>query len=171
MNTTSTTARPYVVGIFDDHAQAEKAVRELMNAGFPQNEIGFAMRHDEGKLSEGEKADAYGNAALARTSTGAVTGGVLGGILGAVSSLLVPGFGPLLLSGILVMAAGGAVAGGFAGLISTMQLSDEEKHYYKGELEAGRCIVVVRTPQRYSEALAILTANGARDADRRTQPV
>jgi len=125
------------------------------------------MRHGEGALTEGDKADAYGQAALARTSTGAITGGILGGVLGVVSSLLIPGFGAVLLSGLLVMAAGGAVAGGFAGLISTMQLSEEEKHFYKGELEAGRCIVVVRTPDRYSEALAILTSQGARDAERR----
>jgi len=169
MNATST--RPFVVGVFDDHAHAERAIHALLDAGFTEKDIGFAMRHGEGDLSEEDKADAYGHAALARTSTGAITGGILGGVLGAVSSLLIPGFGAVVLSGILVMAAGGAVAGGFAGLISTMQLSEEEKHFYKGELEAGRCIVVVRTPERYSEALAILASNGARDAERREQAV
>jgi len=166
MNSTNTTQRPYVVGVFEKYDQAEKAIKDLLDAGFTRDEIGFAMRGNTAELDEGDKAEAYGNAALARTTTGAVAGSLLGGTLGAITSLLIPGFGAVLLSGILVMAAGGAVAGGFAGLISTMQLSDEEKLYYKGELEAGRCIVVVRTPERYSEALAVLTANGARDLSR-----
>ncbi len=164
------TRRPYVVGVFDTHAQAHEAVTDLIAAGFSAKEIGFAMRGPHEKLPEDEKAEAYGDAALSRTSTGAVTGAVLGGLLGAVSSLLIPGFGPLLLSGILVMAAGGGIAGGFAGLISTMQLSDEEKHYYHRELEAGRCLVAVNAGDRYSEALAILETHGARDASRQAQP-
>src|SRR5438874_6976480 len=161
-----TMTRPYVVGIFDDYHQAEKAMSELMTAGFKADEIGFAMRGHESVLHENEKAEAYGQAALSRTSAGAVAGAVLGGALGAVSSLLIPGFGPVLLSGILVMAAGGGIAGGFAGLMSTMELSEEEKHYYHHELEAGRTLVFVKADDRYSEALAILESNGAHDAER-----
>lgn len=170
MNVTETTQRPYVIGVFDTHAQAHNAVTELVAAGFSAQEMGFAMRGAHEKLPEDEKAEAYGEAALARTSTGAVTGAVVGGILGAISSLLIPGFGPVVLAGILVMAAGGGIAGGFAGLISTMQLSEEEQHYYHRELEAGRCLVVVKAGDRYSEALAILEGAGARDAMRRGQP-
>jgi hypothetical protein len=99
-------------------------------------------------------------------STGAVAGAVLGGALGAISSLLIPGFGPVLLSGILVMAAGGGIAGGFAGLISTMHLSEEEIQYYHRALEAGHCLVFVKAGDRYSEALAILESNGAHDTAR-----
>ncbi len=169
--TTDTPRRPYVVGVFDTHSQAHEAVTDLIAAGFSAKEIGFAMRGEHEKLPEDEKAEAYGDAALSRTSTGAVTGAVLGGLLGAVSSLVIPGFGvPVLLSGILVMAAGGGIAGGFAGLMSTMELTDEEKHYYHRELEAGRCLVVVNAGDRYSEALAILETHGARDATRQAQP-
>jgi hypothetical protein len=169
MSVTAATDLPYVMGVFDNHAQAHNAVTKLVAAGFSAQEMGFAMRGDHEQLPEDEKAEAYGQAALARTSTGAVTGAVLGGVLGAISSLLIPGFGPVILAGILVMAAGGGIAGGFAGLISTMQLSDEEKHYYHRELEAGRCLVAVKAGDRYSEALAILEGAGARDAMRRGQ--
>jgi hypothetical protein len=158
--------RPYVVGVFDNHYQADAAVHELIEAGFTAKEIGVAMRGDEERLGEAEKAEAYGQAALSRTSTGAVTGAILGGALGAFSSLLIPGFGPVLLTGILLMAAGGGIAGGFAGLISTMQLSDEEKHYYYHELKAGRCLVFVKAGDRYTEALAILESHGAHDTAR-----
>jgi hypothetical protein len=167
---TTATQRPYAIGVFDNHRQADAALQDLLKAGFSAQELGFAMRGDETKLREDEKAEAYGEAAISRTSTGAVTGAILGGALGALSSLLIPGFGPVLLSGILVMAAGGGIAGGFAGLISTMELSDEEKHYYHRELEAGRCLVVVKAGDRYSEAVALLNSHGARDVSRGDQP-
>jgi len=158
--------RPYVVGAFEDHQHADQAIAALVAAGFSAKDIGFAMRDEKSRLTEGEKAEAYGEAALARTTTGAATGAILGGVLGALTSLLIPGFGAVLLSGMLVMAAGGGIAGGFAALISTMQLSDEEKHFYQHELHAGRCMVVVKADGRYSEALAILESNGARTITR-----
>jgi len=167
--TTDTTQRPYVVGVFADHAHADQAVHDLVGAGFSAQEIGTAVRGDHEKLGEDEKAQAYGEASLSRTSTGAVAGAILGGALGAISSLLIPGFGMVLLTGILVMAAGGGIAGGFAGLISSMQLSDDEKHYYHQEVERGRALVVVKAGDRYSEAVAILEAHGALDVNRRSQ--
>jgi hypothetical protein len=157
--------RPYVVGVFENHHQADAAVTELLAVGFTAKEVGVAMRHEE-KLAEDEKSDAYGRAALARTAKGAVTGAILGGALGAISSLLIPGFGPVLLTGVLLMAAGGGIAGSFAGLMSTMQLSEEEMHHYHRELAAGRCLVFVKAGDRYSEAVAILEEHGAHDITR-----
>lgn len=165
----ATETRPYVVGVFEDRYHADEAVTELIAAGFTAKEIGVAMRDDHARLAEDEKADAYAKAELARTATGAVTGAILGGALGAISSVLIPGFGPLLLTGILVMAAGGGLAGGFAGLMSTMELSDEEKHYYHRELQAGRCLVIVNAGDRVAEAVAILERNGAHDVRRQAQ--
>lgn len=166
---TATATRPYLVGVFDNHFEADAAIRDLLGAGFSAKQIGAMKRGDEGQLQEAEKAEAYGQAAVTRTSTGAVAGAVLGGALGLFSSLLIPGFGPVLLAGILVMAAGGGLAGGFAGLMSTMELSEEEKRYYHHELEAGRTLVVVKADDRYSEALAILESHGAHDTERRSE--
>ena len=69
-----------------------------------------------------------------------------------------------------IVVVGGGIAGGFAGLMSTMELSDEEKRYYHQELERGRCLVVVKAGDRYSEALAILESNGAHDSTRAERP-
>jgi hypothetical protein len=163
---TAITERPYVVGVFEDHYRADQAVTALIAAGFSVKEIGFVMRDEHARLGEDDKADAYREAALARTSAGAATGLILGGLMGAVTSLLIPGFGAVILTGILVTAAAGGIAGGFAGLISTMQLSEEEKHYYHREVLAGRCLVVVLAGDRYSEAVAILESNGALEVNR-----
>jgi len=162
----ATLERPYVIGVFDNYRQAEKAMQDLLCAGFGAEYVGFAMRGDASQLEQADEGEAYGQAAISRTSTGAAVGAVLGGALGAVSSLLIPGFGPIILSGILIMAAGGGIAGGFAGLMSTMELSDEEEHYYHQELEAGRCLVAVKAGDRYSEALAILESDGGHDMQR-----
>jgi hypothetical protein len=165
MNATLT-ERPYVVGVFDNHHEADEAIRALLAAGFSANQMGFAMRDQRAPLNQTESAEAYGQAAVTRTSAGAAAGVLLGGALGAVSSLLIPGFGPVLLAGILVMAAGGGLAGGIAGLISTMELSEAEKHYYHHQLEVGRSLVFVKTGNRYSEAVAILETSGAHDIHR-----
>jgi hypothetical protein len=165
MNATMT-ERPYVVGVFDNHYDADEAISALLAAGFPANQMGFARRDPQAPLSKTESSDAFGQAAITRTSAGAIAGAVLGGALGAVSSLLIPGFGPVLLAGILVMAAGGGFAGGFAGLLSTMELSEDEKRYYHHHLEAGRSLVFVKGGDRYSEAVAILESHGAHDIQR-----
>jgi hypothetical protein len=169
--TATANRRPYLVAVFDSQHEADEAINDLLASGFTANEVGFAMRGHESHLGESEKSAAYGQAAVTRTSTGAVAGAVVGGALGAISALLIPGFGPVLLAGILIMAAGGGLAGGFAGLMSTMQLSDEEKLYYHNELEAGRCLVFVKAGDRYSEALAVLENHGAHDAARHHEPV
>ena len=41
--------RSTVVGVFQDRQHAEKAVSELLAAGFRKDQIGVAMRHDDGE--------------------------------------------------------------------------------------------------------------------------
>lgn len=163
---TAATRRPYVVGVFDDHYKAEEAITELIAAGFSTRELGTIVRDPKIPLGEDEKAEAYGEASIERTATGAVTGAIIGTALGAVSSLIIPGFGPVILTGMLVMAAAGGFAGGFAGLVSSMQLTDTEKHYYHQEVLRGKTLVAVNAGDRYSEAVAILESCGARDVTR-----
>jgi len=160
---TATTGRPHVVGVFDDHYKAEEAVTELIAAGFSTQELGTVVRDPKVPLGEDEKAEAYREASIERTATGAVSGAFIGGALGAVTALLIPGFGAVLVTGILVGAAAGGFAGGFAGLISSMQLTDEEKHYYHQEVVRGKALVVVNAGDRVPEAAAILERCGARN--------
>ena len=39
-----------IVGVFDDRLQADRAVDELRRAGFRDDQIGVAMRHDAGDV-------------------------------------------------------------------------------------------------------------------------
>lgn len=159
-----------VVGVFEDRDRAEQAVNDLRQAGFTDDQIGFAYRGEEGAqsgttdISHGDDAgDAAGGAA-----SGILTGGVLGGLLGAGAALLIPGFGPAIAGGILAATLGGAAigatAGGLIGALTGMGVPEEEAQYYSGEFESGRIIVTVQADGRRQEAVAILQRYGAYDA-------
>jgi hypothetical protein len=141
----------------------------MLQVGFPRDHIGFFIRD---KSKEGvemqEDAAHYEHEATTRTATGAITGGVLGGVLGTLTALLLPGIGFVIGAGILVAGAvaTGALAGGFTGMMSSVGLSEEESHWFQGQLIAGRPIVVVRGGARYSEALSIMQIHGAYDMTR-----
>jgi hypothetical protein len=54
-----------------------------------------------------------------------------------------------------------AKEGSFKDSLVSMGVPAEEADYYQSELMADRTIVVVRTTDRYEEAVGILRANGA----------
>lgn len=147
-----------VVGVFNDQATAERAVRELHEAGFTQDEIGFAMR--EVDPPEGSRDAGVGSKAGEGAVSGIVTGGVVGGVAAAAVSLLVPGVGPIIGGGLLASVLGGAAAGaatgGLVGAFIGMGVPEEEARYYNNEFEAGRALVTVRADTRYREAADII---------------
>jgi hypothetical protein len=161
----ATAQRTTVVGIFADVGQAEKAVRDLLAAGFRQEEIAYLCRDEPRPPVEGGD-DTSGTGALVGGYTGAAAGVLLGGALGAAVSVVVPGFGPLLGAGMVALMLGGGYVGGIAGALIGMGVPEEEAHAYHREVETGRHLVAVRAEGRYSEALAILAAAGALDVTR-----
>ena len=46
-----------IVGVFDDRLQADRAVDELRRAGFRDDQIGVAMRHDAESVVTDADAD------------------------------------------------------------------------------------------------------------------
>ena len=168
----ATTRRETVVGVFDDRAEAEKAVEELHRAGFRDSEIGYAAHGDE--MSEGGKnwQTAGPGEAGEGAAKGAVGGGIIGAILGALATGLIPGIGPViaggLLAGILGGVAAGAAGGGLLGaLVGSMGVPEEEACYYDDEFKGGRTLVTVKADGRYDEARAILQRLGAYDYEAR----
>ena len=163
------TKRDTVVAVFHSHAEAQKAVRDLKQAGFKDDQIGIASQDREGTYAE----QTEGNMAEEGAVTGAATGlgaGALWG-LGIVAGVL-PAIGPVIAGGALAAiaasAAGTAAAGGIVGALVGLGIPEEEADYYHGEFESGRTVVTVKCgSSRYDEAHRILDATNAYDYHRR----
>lgn len=162
----TTTNRSTVVGVFQDDAQARRAVDELEAMGFTADQIGYAGHGEAAPVGDDKATDVAGGAA-----SGAVGGGVVGGVLGAIAAGLIPGVGPILGAGILtatlVGAGAGAAAGGLLGGLTALGVSDEDAKYYDEEFKAGRSLVAVKAEGRYDEVRERLRALGAYDVERR----
>jgi len=166
--------RSTVVGVFEDKAQADRAVTELRKAGFRDDQIGVAARHDHGlTTTEGDTAEyEQGSHAGSGAATGALVGAGLGGLVGlGIVAGIIPVLGPIIAGGtlaaILANAAGGLVLGGLAGALVGAGIPEEEAHYYESEFEAGRTIVTVNAGNRADEATTILRRFGAYDMQTR----
>ncbi len=161
-----------IVGVFDDRLQADRAVDDLRRAGFRDDQIGVAMRHDSG----GGTSDAGDAADDTEAGSGAVTGVLTGLGLGALAGLgvlsgVIPVIGPAIAGGtlgiVLSNAAVGAGVGGLVGALVGAGVPEDEAHYYQGEFEAGRTIVTVHAGNRADDAMAIFRRYGAYDMNNR----
>src|SRR4051794_12647735 len=99
-----------LVGVFDDRLSAEQAVDALHRAGFPHDQVGFAIRGTDA-IRGGMIVDTIGTKDGKGAAAGAVTGGMIGGVLAAAVSLLIPGVGPIVAGGVVAAVFGGGVAG------------------------------------------------------------
>jgi hypothetical protein len=167
-----------IVGVFEDRLQADRAIDELRRAGFRDDQIGVAMRYDEGSATMGDAADAtaMSDADDTHAGTGAVTGVVAGLGLGALAGLgvlsgVIPVIGPAIAGGtlgiVLSNAAVGAGVGGLVGALAGAGVPEDEARYYQGEFESGRTIVTVRADGRADDAMSIIRRYGAYDMSSR----
>jgi uncharacterized protein (TIGR02271 family) len=169
----TTQTRNSVVGVFTDHAQAQRAVNELKRAGFTDDQIGVLGRDtkemNRGELAEGDTDSYAGEGAATGIAAGAGIGALWG--LGILAGAL-PAIGPAIAGGTLAVllssAAAGAAAAGLAGALIGMGIPKDEAEYYESEFKAGRILVTVTATGREDEARAILRRNGAYDATQRS---
>jgi len=169
----STTQRSTVVGVFEDRRHADQAVAKLRQAGFRDDQIGVAMRHDDTFSSGASDASTEHES---HAGSGAVTGVLTGLGLGALAGLgvlsgVIPVVGPAIAAGTLGVILSNAAAGaGIAGLVGALigaGVPEDEATYYQGEMEAGRTIVTVAAAGRADEASSILRQCGAYDMSTR----
>ena len=150
-----------VVGVFEDQTAAQRAVQELKNAGFAEDQIGVVARYEEPPDTGSEIEE------------GTVVGMAAGAGIGALWALAIavgtaiPGVGPIITGGILTAiltgAGGGLVIGGIVGALVGLGIPEHEARFYEQEVHAGRTVVSVRAPGRYEEAHDILHRHGAYD--------
>jgi uncharacterized protein (TIGR02271 family) len=165
--------RKVVAAVFDDRADAERAITALRDAGFPPDRIGVALRD---RTAQGELVEETGTKAAEGAATGALGGGLLGGLVGllvGLGALAIPGVGPVVAGGALASAFGlaggtavagagiGAAAGGLVGALVGMGIPEEEAKYFESGFRSGRTLVTVEAgADRAGEAADLLRAYG-----------
>jgi len=165
-----------VVGLFDDFAEAQNAVQDLVNSGFRRDDISVTANDAKGEhasLAKGHGHDSHGDGS--GVATGAGIGAALGGVAGllvGIGALAIPGIGPVLAAGPLAAALAGAgigaVTGGMIGALTDLGVPEEDAHTYAEGVRRGGALVTLTTDEnRADDAAAILNRHGAVDIDER----
>lgn len=144
------------VGVFTNRRDAELALEELRDSGFPMNSISVIARNGDrnGDIADVEVNDRVGNKADDGAATGAIAGGTLGGLTGllvGLGTLAIPGVGPIMLAGatataLATTAAGGAIgaaAGGLIGALVGLGIPEERARVYNDRVSQGHYLVMV----------------------------
>jgi predicted lipid-binding transport protein (Tim44 family) len=119
------------VGVFDRIANADRAVHELVAAGFPKERITVICPDcDPHDYHEYRRRDPAGAHAPAAASTGGAIGALLGGWVPLVGIAATGGVGLLAAGTLLAGAAGGAIAGGFIGAMVSRGFESEMTNFY-----------------------------------------
>jgi hypothetical protein len=149
-----------VAALFESQADAEQAIRDLKEAGFPQGAIGVVLRdpaYAPGVVHPVSASSLPGEPA----SAGAV--GILGGVAGLVAgvgTLGLPGVGPVIAGGVLVSSlteAGlGAAARGVLGALIGFGVPDAAARYFEAGVRQGSVLVTVDAGNRGDAARDIL---------------
>lgn len=171
--------RQVVSAVFDNRAEAERALTELRAAGVSDSVISLVASH-EGHATTTDGAHNERDHDGDRTRTGLGVGLGAGALLG-FGSLLIPGVGPFIAAGALAETlgvAGGAIAtgaaiggaaGGLAGALKEHGVDDEDSRYYEDRINRGGIFVSVDTQRSGldgDDAREILYRSGGHSASR-----
>ena len=138
-----------VSAVFDNHAEAERAVSELRAAGVNDSAISVVAQHD------GTNTTTDGSGNDTQEFVGKVAAGAGIGTLLGIAALAIPGVGPLVAAGAIASAAipgaaitGAAIGGAVGGLEKVMTdhgVSRVDASYYEGRINEGGVFVSVDT--------------------------
>jgi hypothetical protein len=126
------------VGVFSSRRDAEHALSELRDAGFPMAKVSVIAKDADdggGKLAGADMSNNVGNKADEGAATGAATGGALGtltGLLVGLGAIAIPGLGPVMLAGatattIATTLSGGAIGAAAGGLFGALDQAGRNK--------------------------------------------
>ena len=166
--------------LYNSHAGARSAVRELEAAGVSHGNISILVSNADSAYDEKTKSfpdrdldgkDDRAEGAAAGGGVGAAVGGTAG-LLAGLGLMAIPGVGPVVAAGWLVAAltgaAAGAATGGIIGALSQQAgVSDEEANVYAEGLRRGGALVSAKVDDSEAARVqAILDRSSIRVADR-----
>lgn len=156
-----------VVGVFEDRERARRAIEELHDDGFTEEEVSLVAKDDRQGGDGGNDPDRIDMVGNEDISDGAAWGGglgALGGLMAGLGALAIPGIGPIVAAGPLAAALTGAVAGGVAGGLIDMGIPEQEGQRFEEDVKEGRILTVVETEgDGVNRAKAVLEENGAEE--------
>jgi hypothetical protein len=160
------------VAIFDDHAGAENAVKELKDSGYDVKKLSIIGRdyHTEesvvGFYNTGDRMKYWGK-------LGAFWGGVWGLLFGA-AFLFIPGVGPVIAAGsvvtwIISALEGAAVVGGLSALgagLFGLGIPKDSIVKYETSIKAGKFVLIAHgTAEEVDKARAVLQTSAAAEVN------
>jgi len=167
----ATTTNSNCVAVFDQHQDAELAIRELQHGGFDMTHLSIVGRdylseeHPVGFYNAGDRVKYWGK-------HGAFWGGIFGIVL-APAFFWIPGIGPILTGGIIssmlmgtieggaVGAALGGTAGLVAGALASAGIPEDSCVRYEAALKAQKYLLIAHgTTLEVERARAILAERG-----------
>jgi hypothetical protein len=159
-----------VAGTFATRADAERAVAHLDTLGIPRDRITLLSPGGEPRRVPTEEGERPGTGAAIGGVVGAATGAAVGFPLGAAVTMMIPGLGPIIASGIigaLLFGAGGAAIGATLEESLVAGLPRDELFLYEDALRRGHSVVValVDDAERAAAARAALERAGAETID------
>ena len=162
-------ANTAVFGLYPNHSSVESSVATLREAGFRNTDISVLFPQNEGSK---DFAHEKGTKAPEGTAIGAGTGAVVGGTLGwlmGIGALAIPGLGPFIAAGpIMVALAGmgvGGAAGGITGALIGMGVPEYLATRYEGRVKDGGILLSVHSDNSdwTKRAKEILERTGGQD--------
>ncbi|MEH2162264.1 MAG: histidine kinase [Nostoc sp.] len=163
------------IGVFSHRRDAEAAITELRDAGFPLSRVSIIAKDAKGQGIAGVDVDknlGTGNKADDGAKTGAATGGVVGGLTGllvGLGTLAIPGIGPVIAGGAVATAlattltggAIGAAAGSIVGALVGLGIPEDKARVYGDRFQRGDYLVIIDgTQTEIHQAEAILNRRG-----------
>jgi hypothetical protein len=140
--------------LYDNHNDAQQAVRRLESAGVPHSEISMVANNSDSWFNTDKKVDRDRDGVDDRAEgagKGAGIGAGVGstaGLLAGLGLLAIPGLGPVVAAGWLaataVGAAAGAATGGIVGALTEAGVSAEDAHSYAEGVRRGGTLVSAR---------------------------
>lgn len=166
------------VGVFPNRQAVEVALDALKESGFSMNKVSVVAKDDSNRvdqLNNADVSDPVAAQAKGGGAVGAVTGTAIGGLSGllvGLSTIAIPGVGPVITAGTLgtllaTTLAGsgiGAVSGELAGAFAGVGIPNERANIYGDRVAKGDYVVMVEGSEaEIRRAESILDSQGIED--------
>jgi hypothetical protein len=159
-----------VAGVFPSPAAAERADADLVALGIPRDRVTLLRPGSDARRVPTDEGEQPGMGTALGAVVGGATGAAVGVPVGAAVTLMVPGVGPVIASGLLgavLLGAGGAAVGSTLEESLQMGLPRDELFVYEDALRRGHTVVVALVDEdaQADAARRALAAAGADSID------